>query len=165
MLSLLFFSLFLFFGVFISSSWLFLCLYLPVMVFLWTIHFYSPFNSFYLINWFSHLDSLSCGLCLLTTWIIIMIVLCRYGVEFNNIKDNLFLLVVTFLFFVLLMCFITTNYLIFYIFFWNFFNSNLNINSWLRVPAWAAAGCAIFNNIYYVWLFTSINYNCNILQL
>jgi len=117
MLSLLFFSSFLFFGVFISSSWLFLYLYLPVMVFLWTTHFYSPFNSFYLINWFSHLDSLSCGLCLLTTWITIMIVLCRYGVEFNNIKDSLFLLVITFLFFVLLICFITTNYLIFYIFF------------------------------------------------
>jgi len=117
MLSLLFFCVFLFFGIFNCGGWLFLHFYLPVLIFFWITCAYRPFNSFHIIRWFCHLDNLSYRLSVLAVWITLIIILCRYNVKFSKIKDSLFLRVVMVLLIILLICFISTNYLMFYVFF------------------------------------------------
>lgn len=112
----LFFSLFfmiLFLG---SFSWY------TFVVYIFFVFIYS-FNTIFLNNFTRILrysyggDLLSCSLVFLTIWIIILIIISRLGIFFNNNFKYEFIYIILFLYLFLYISFISTNFIYYYLFF------------------------------------------------
>nr|YP_010688068.1 NADH dehydrogenase subunit 4 [Torix tukubana]WBR65249.1 NADH dehydrogenase subunit 4 [Torix tukubana] len=88
-----------------------------LMVVSFTMLTYFSYNSMYMITKWSMLDKLSTPLIILTLWISSMMIMASYKIKLTNNNSYLFILYVMMLNIILYMCFMTSNIILFYVWF------------------------------------------------
>lgn len=97
-------------------TWCIIVFYIGILSFMWILSFYIPLD-ISIVSMYWYVDRLVCIIVILTLWIVGIILLARSKVELRSSKRNNFLLVVYCLIIVLIVRFLTYNYLWFYIIF------------------------------------------------
>ena len=112
-----FFFFFCFFGILNNKSWVSIYIFSSIYLFIFIPNIYCRIDGFWGVYSKLILDGLRRGLIILSLWIILIIYMSRYSLEYINNKKNLFGGVVITLVLVLIVTFSVNNYLCFYIIF------------------------------------------------